>query len=198
MPRSPRGFSHWRVQLSPFSPPSISDSNAQFFLLNCPMRHKCQSITWRLKEKWALRSKLEQLRIKTQAFGFWIMLLSGHKDVLKNNNTKDKVIMESVWRVASCCDSLRGRSQEGLYLANQEIELWNGVTQWKALRWRFEAAGVKPVWRAATSPKAFLIKLVDKSVNACVCALKRIWSDRIVVSCLRALSRALRVGIENK
>lgn len=53
------------------------------------------------------------------------------------------------------------------------------MTLWKGLKWQYGAARVKPVWRAGTSPKGFLIRLVDKSTEAfssvyvCVCVCSK-------------------------
>lgn len=39
---------------------------------------------------------VKQLGINVEAFGLWIIILCGFKDILRNDNTKDRVIMMSV------------------------------------------------------------------------------------------------------
>lgn len=56
---------------------------------------------------------LKHLGIKIESFGLWIIILCRYKDVLKNDNTKDRVIIVSVWIVAPHCDWLRGRAMRG-------------------------------------------------------------------------------------
>ena len=73
------------------------------------------------------RNWWKQLGIKIEAFGLWIIILCGFKDVLKNDNTKDRVIIMSVWRVAAYCYWLRGRARRGFIFRIRKL---NYETKW--------------------------------------------------------------------
>lgn len=167
MPRRLRGsaqlFSHWSFQPLLFSSLSFSLFSAVRYF---PVRHnttRCFSSGVLDRSKNAneslgkLRGEnsrpencLKQPGINFEVFGLWIIILFRLKDALKNDNTKDGATI-SLWRAAPRREWLKG--QEGFYLSNREIELCGKVTQWKGLRWQYGAPGVKPVWRAGTSPK---------------------------------------------